>query len=230
MFWDRVAVVYDIFVHGINRKTHTALRKIVGDLIQPEDVVLECACGTGLLSQVIAGKCKALTATDFAPNMLKRAKKNCAAFRNITFRRADITALDDPDDAFDAVVAGNVIHLLDTPMRALSELNRVCKAGGKIIIPTYMNKERKGKTGVFAAAAGKAGADFKRQFTVENYRRFFLDAGYKDVTITLAQGRIPCAVAVMRKKDAHKGGLEAVPQAKGLAEDGPFETRKTGGR
>ena len=200
MFWDRVAGVYDLFVNVVNRKTHQALRSIVADLIQPEDRVLECACGTGLLTEVIAGKCKAMTATDFAPKMLKRAKKNCAAFGNITFRPADITALDWPDGAFDKVVAGNVIHLLDEPMKALGELNRVCRDGGQLIIPTYMNKDRKGKTSNFASAVGKAGADFKRQFTVDSYRRFFLDAGYRDVQITLADGRIPCAVAVMKKK------------------------------
>ena len=33
------------------------------------------------------------------------------------------------------------------------------------------------------------------------YRQFFLDAGYRDVKISLAEGRIPCAVAVMAKED-----------------------------
>ena len=75
MFWDRVAGVYDLFVNVINGKTHKALRRIVADLIEPDDIVLECACGTGLLSKVIAGKCKQLIATDFAPKMLKRAEK-----------------------------------------------------------------------------------------------------------------------------------------------------------
>ncbi len=200
MFWDRVAGVYDIFVNVINRKTHRALKQIVGGLIQPGDTVLECACGTGLLSAVIASKCKALTATDFAPNMLKMAEKNCSAFANVSFRQADILSLDFPDDAFDKAVAGNVIHLLDEPLKALDELNRVCRPGGTLIVPTYMNKNRKGNASGFASAVGKAGADFKRQFTVESYRRFFLDAGYMDVQITLAEGRIPCAVAVMTKK------------------------------
>jgi hypothetical protein len=65
-----------------------------------------------------------------------------------------------------------------------------------------MNKDRKGQTSGFASpcsAAGKAGADFKRQFTAVTYRQFFLDAGYEDVQITMADGRIPCAVAVMSK-------------------------------
>lgn len=202
MFWDSVAGVYDIFVNVINRKTHRALRAIVADHIQPGDRVLECACGTGLLTEVIAQRCARLTATDFAPRMLERAKKNCAAFDNVAFEPADITALKYADDSFDAVVAGNVIHLLDAPLQALHELDRVCKPGGRLIIPTYMNRDKAGKTSGFASAVGKAGADFKRQFTVESYRQFFLDAGYSDVTVQLAEGRIPCAVAVMRKRRA----------------------------
>ena len=54
MFLDKMAGVYDIFVNVINRKTHQKLKKIVSDLIGPDDTVLECACGTGLLSSVIA--------------------------------------------------------------------------------------------------------------------------------------------------------------------------------
>ena len=199
MFWDNVAGVYDIFVNIINRKTHRRLKEIVSDLVEPDDTVLECACETGLLSAVIAEKCRQLTATDFSEKMLKKAEKNCRAFRNITYDQADITALPCPDSSFDKVVAANVIHLLDNPLAAISELNRVCKDGGMLIIPTYMNKDDKGKTNGFSGAVGKAGADFKRQFTVESYRQFFLDAGYSDVEISLADGRIPCAVAVMRK-------------------------------
>ncbi len=199
MFWDRVAGVYDIFVNVINRKTHQKLKKIVSELIRPDDDVLECACGTGLLSSVIAPKCRHLTATDFSEKMLKRASGNCGRYRNITYARADITALPFADNSFDKVVAGNVIHLLDNPLTALRELNRVCRKNGMLIIPTYMNKAAEGKTNGFATTVGKAGADFKRQFTVECYRQFFLDAGYGEVRIILAEGRIPCAVAVMRK-------------------------------
>ena len=200
MFWDNVAGVYDVFVNVINRKTHQKLKRIVSSLIGPDDTVLECACGTGLLSAVIAEKCRQLTATDFSEKMLKKAEKNCRAFRNITYDQADITALPYPDSSFDKVVAGNVIHLLDNPLTALHELDRVLRDGGMLIIPTYMNKDSKGKTSGFSGAAQRAGADFKREFTVESYRQFFRDAGYPDVQIKLAEGRIPCAVAVMRKR------------------------------
>ena len=85
MFWDNVAGVYDIFANVINGKTHQKLKRIVSLLIEPDDTVLECACRTGLLSAVIAEKCRHLTATDFSEKMLKKAEKNCRSFCNITY-------------------------------------------------------------------------------------------------------------------------------------------------
>ncbi len=201
MFWDKAAGVYDIFVNVVNARAHRELKRIVGDLITADDEVLECACGTGMLSEVIAGRCRKLTATDYSANMLKKARKNLSAYNNVTFAKADITSLAYADESFDKAVAGNVIHLLDEPLKALAELNRVCRSGGYLIIPTYMNRNEKGQDSAFSQAVGKAGADFKREFTVNSYKQFFLDAGYPDVTITVAEGRIPCAVAVMRRKD-----------------------------
>ena len=200
MFWDNVAWVYDVFANGINRRTNKALCAVVESLIQPEDVVLECACGTGLLSGVIARKCRRLTATDFSEKMLQRAAKKLGKYANVTLEKADILRLAYPAERFDIVVAANVIHLLDAPYQALGALDKVCKPGGRIIIPTYMNRTEKGKTNRVSDAIGKAGADFKREFTPESYRQFFADAGYTDVRYTLCEGRIPCAVAVIHKE------------------------------
>jgi len=198
MFWDKVAGVYDIFANVINRKVHKELKTVVADLISPSDEVLECACGTGMLSAVIAPHCKTLIATDFSRKMLEKTKKKCAVYPNVEVREANILSLDYPDGCFDKVVAANVIHLLDEPEKALSELARVCKPSGTLIIPTYMNKDGKGKTSTFAKTVGKAGADFKRQFTESSYKDFFTENGFKDVTVVPIHGRIPCAVAVIR--------------------------------
>ena len=115
MFWDNVAGVYDIFANVINRKANRELCRVVGELISPGDEVLECACGTGLLSGVISMRCRSLVATDFSGKMLERAKRKYRGRGNIIFELADITKLSYPDERFDAVVAANVIHLLDEP-------------------------------------------------------------------------------------------------------------------
>ena len=200
MFWDKVAGVYDVFTHVINRKASLGMRDAVAALIGSDDEVLECACGTGLLTEAMAGRCKRLTATDFSEKMLLQAEKKCRAYGNVSFEQGNILALDYPDASFDVVVAANVIHLLDEPYRALSEMHRVCRPGGRLIIPTYMNQNKRGKTNGFAQAVGEASDVFKRQFTMESYQQFFRKAGYANVEYTLYKGRIPCAVAVITKE------------------------------
>ena len=143
MFWDKISPLYDLFENAYNHKVYAGTGKKVAEFIDSNDEVLECACGTGAISVCIAGKCKNLIATDFAPGMLKRAKKKCSKYDNVTFNKADITNLKVKDSHFDKVVAGNVIHLLPDPKKALEELERVVKPGGKIIIPTYINMSKK---------------------------------------------------------------------------------------
>ena len=128
--------------------------------------------------------------------MLKQARKKCGASPNVEIRSADILHLPFPDELFDVVIAANVIHLLDDPYKALSELDRVCKPGGKLIIPTYVNKD---KAKGFDKTIDKAGADFKQDFTYDSYQKFFSKAGYKNIRASLIDGRVPCAVAVITK-------------------------------
>ena len=143
MFWDKVAWVYDVFANVINRKANKALCAAVAELIRPTDEVLECACGTGLLTGVMAPRCRALTATDFSKEMLKRAERKYGKYPNIKFEQADITRLGYPDASFDAVVAANVIHLLDAPYAALRELDSM-QAGRPADHPHLYEPDRKG--------------------------------------------------------------------------------------
>lgn len=199
MFWDNVAGLYDVFEDVINGKVNRQLCAKVSGMIESSDRVLECACGTGMITKHMAPRCKELIATDFSTGMLKQTKKNCQAFANVKVRRANITELSCKDEVFDKVVAGNVIHLLDEPYKALAELERVCKKGGKIIIPTYVNHENAGKPNLLVTVLKKMGAGFKCQFDYESYKEFFKKAGYEKVEYHLVQGKIPCAIAVITK-------------------------------
>ena len=199
MFWDKVSPLYDVFETVYNGKVFNGTGKIVAAMIEPTDVVLECACGTGAISKFIAPVCKKLLATDYSAGMLKQAARKCRKYPNVLIRKADITDIKCRDDRFDKVVAGNVIHLLPEPEKALQELERVVKPGGLIIIPTYINMS-KGTGRVAVKFLEKLGADFKKQFDMEAYEQFFKDMGYEDVEYTVVEGRMPCAIAVIKKK------------------------------
>ena len=200
MFWDRIAQFYDLFENVYNGKVYKGLGNAVANAIEPTDCVLECACGTGAISKPIAAKCKKLIATDYSQKMLKRAKKKCKKLQNVEFALTDITKLEYEDNSFDKVVAGNVIHLLDDPFSALKELERVCRIGGQLIIPTYVNMENKGKPNVFVRAIDKAGAKFKQQFTYQSYQEFYEKAGYTNIQFDIVDGKMPCAIAFITKE------------------------------
>lgn len=199
MFWDKVSVLYDFFETVYNGKVYRGLGNKVAEEMEPGDIVLECACGTGAISKCIAPKCRQLIVTDFSIGMLKQAKRNCRNYHNVTVKRADMTQLRCRNDRFDKVVAGNVLHLLPDPYAAVKELERVCKPGGKIIIPTYINASE-GVNSKAVRLLEIAGADFKRQFDIQSYRGFFEEAGYHNVNLYIVDGRMPCAVAVIIKE------------------------------
>lgn len=199
MFWDNVSGLYDLFETVYNGKVYRGLGRKVAEEIEPDDVVLECACGTGAISRIIAPKCRKLVATDFSVGMLKQTARKCRVYDNVKVRRADMTHLKCRDNRFDKVVAGNVIHLLDNPHAALKELERVCKPGGKIIVPTYINASA-GVNRKAVRLLELAGADFKRQYDLQSYQKFFEDAGYENIAYFVLEGRMPCAVAVITKE------------------------------
>jgi len=200
MFWDKVAGVYDIFVNVFNRSVHKELRAVVADLIRPGSTVLECACGTGMLTEVMAPRCGRLVATDFSSKMLKRAERKCSVFENIKFEYADITCLQYSASSFDCVVAANVIHLVEDSSAAVAELVRVAKPGGTLVIPTYINKKSNGQDSGFSKTLARAGAGFKRQFDFDSYKKFISGCGLGDAEFILISGRVPCAVAIAKKE------------------------------
>lgn len=140
MFWDKIAGVYDLFENLYNGKVNEELCREVAELISADDEVLECACGTGMLSEHIAPKCKSIVATDFSRKMLERAEKKCRLYTNASFEYADILQLGYTDARFDKVIAANVIHLLDEPLKALTELVRVCKPGATFFPPLPLTR------------------------------------------------------------------------------------------
>lgn len=198
MFWDKVSPLYDFFETVYNRRVYLNTGKRVAAYLSEQDTVLECACGTGAISTAAAQKCRLLIATDMAEGMLRQTEKKCRRYGNVRVRRADLMHLRCRDARFDKVIAGNVIHLLDDPEAALRELMRVCKPGGAVILPTYINNEGTGKRAVVKLLE-KMGAQFRRQFDLASYRQFFADAGFPDAEISVVEGRMSCAVAVIRK-------------------------------
>ena len=199
MIWDRVAGIYDLTSGRRNREVNDKMVHFIASKVKAEDVVLECACGTGLITQVIQPLCGQLIATDLSVNMLAQTRKKCGKASNLTVELADITHLQYPSNSFDLVIAGNIIHLLNNPKKALDELSRVCRDGGRIIVPTYVQKDGE-KPSLWIKLLRFFGIPIKNSFSFKEYQQLFKDAGYSDVTYTFVEGKLSCAIAEINNR------------------------------
>lgn len=199
MFWDYIANFYDFFENLYNSKVNQELCKKVAERMSANDNVLECACGTGMISVHIATKCRSLVATDFSQGMLAKSRKSCKKIKNIRVEKANILHLEYPNESFDKVVAANVIHLLDQPDIAISELIRVCKKGGKIIIPTYIITKEHGISTILIRLINHFTKTFLYQFNEQSYKNFLKKLGYSQIDFEVINGRTACCIAVITK-------------------------------
>ncbi len=206
MFWDMIARLYDTVQGTFSRKSIALMCKAVADKIPEGAYVLDCAAGTGILTMAAAKKAKHVLCTDMSRAMLIEAMKKARRLgvHNVSFAKRDITALKDKDNTFEAVVAGNVIHLLDEPEKAFSELLRVTKVGGRVLIPTYLVAEGS----LLARTAVKIYRLFGyrgKAYNLDEYLQFISECaeknGCKLYRTEYISGIFPIGLAIITKED-----------------------------
>lgn len=101
--------------------------------IEPGAMVLDVGTGTGVLIPMLFRNSGQIVALDFAEEMLRRARAK--GFNgNIDYLIADVTNIPLCDSIFDVTVCySSFPHFHDKP-RALAEIKRVTRSGGKLFI------------------------------------------------------------------------------------------------
>lgn len=196
-FWDKIADFYDI-AERLNAKVYGEMCDITRRLVPRGAKVLDCAAGTGELSLAAAAKAGSVLCTDLSENMLKNARRKAEYYKltNISFELRNIFHLPEPDNTYDVVIAGNVLHLLNDPQAAVRELYRVLKPGGRLLLPTFTTKS-KGKMLIkFYMLLGFRPCE---NYSPSQYRNMLLDCGCGKVRTKLINGRFPCCYAVITK-------------------------------
>jgi SAM-dependent methyltransferase len=108
--------------------------------LAPGERVLEIGCGTGNLWRENAGRVPAgvtLVLADLSPGMLAEARARLAGLPLAPeLREADAQALPFPDESFDLVIANHMIYHVPDRARALREVRRVLRPGGRFVAST----------------------------------------------------------------------------------------------
>lgn len=117
--------------------------------IQPEQRVLDVACGPGFLTMALATQCAAAVGVDATDAFLAHARADAArrGLANIEFRQGDAERLPFDDATFDRVTCRAAFHHFPRPERVLAEMVRVMRRDGRVLIADMLGSEDPGKAG-----------------------------------------------------------------------------------
>jgi ubiquinone/menaquinone biosynthesis C-methylase UbiE len=183
--YSRVARVYDAWTFFTeSRSLRLALDSVA---IRDGESVLEVAVGTGVtFREILRRNARGRNVgIDLTEAMLRRARRKAEdSGANFELRQADARSLPFPDAAFDVVVNANMLGVVPESMfdAILSEMFRVLRPGGRVVIVTMMRPRSRLSSMVYRVGAiwlggwrdvdvepfvRRAGFDAIRRHTVE---------------------------------------------------------------
>ena len=117
-------------------------RHALPGLLDPEWVVGDLGCGSGALTELLAPFARRVVAVDDSEAMLAEASARVARYSNVELHRAALEALPLDDGALDLATLFLVLHHLPDPGKAVREVSRVMRPGGRLLIVDMLPHDR----------------------------------------------------------------------------------------
>ena len=134
--FDQVAPAYDrtntVLSMGNDRFWRAATTRAVAP--RAGQRILDLAAGTGASSVALARSGATVVAADFSPGMIAEGKRRHGGIANLSFVQADATDLPFADGEFDAVTMSFGLRNVNDQKKALAELLRVTRPGGRLVV------------------------------------------------------------------------------------------------
>lgn len=192
--WDAIAPGYDRYVAPQEVTLANDALRLVG--LEAGERFLDVAAGTGGLSLPAARLGAEVLATDWSPAMIERfeARVRDEGLSNAEGRVMDCHALDLADNGFDVTGSQFGVMLVPDQTRALREMVRVTKPGGRVLVIAYGSPAELEFLHFFVSALEAVAPDFSGvpddppplEFQVsdpEVLRRRLIDVGLKEVRV-----------------------------------------------
>jgi len=188
--WDKAARYYEGFWQQQLKPAQDKLLEMAN--LQPGERLIDTACGTGLVSFPAAekvGRMGFVLATDISDGMVQLGEEFAREknYTNISFERMDAEELTVPDAEYDVATCALGLMYVPDPVKALREMYRVIKPGGRAIVAVWEQRDRCGWAGVFEIVDKRVASEVCPMFfslgTGDRLKLSFEVAGFSNVII-----------------------------------------------
>jgi ubiquinone/menaquinone biosynthesis C-methylase UbiE len=135
----------------------------------------DLGCGGGQVSAALAPFVGHVIAVDASAAMLQAAKRRLHGVANVELRRGELEALPIDDARLDAATMMLVLHHVPEPARALAEVARVLKPGGRALVVDMQPHDRES----YRQQMGHVWLGFGE----DHVRRIFSETGLEELRI-----------------------------------------------
>jgi ubiquinone/menaquinone biosynthesis C-methylase UbiE/DNA-binding transcriptional ArsR family regulator len=111
-------------------------------LIDPNLVVGDLGCGTGQLTEVVAPHVRRVISVDGSEDMLEAARYRLSGASNVDIRQGELETLPIEPGELDVAMLSLVLHYSPEPPRALAEVGRVVRTGGRVLVVDMLPHDR----------------------------------------------------------------------------------------
>ena len=186
--WDRAVTAYEEGWRAQLEPAHSLMLDMAD--LRPGERVLDVACGTGLVTFRMAeavGERGAVVGTDISGEMVETARRVAAErdLANASFERADAEGLPFADSTFDAAACGLGLMYVPDPVKALCEMRRVLRPGGRAAVAVWGARRNCGWAEIFPITDARVASEVCPMFfhlgTKDMLARSFAAAGFSDV-------------------------------------------------
>ncbi|EFL51543.1 Methyltransferase type 11 [Solidesulfovibrio fructosivorans JJ]] len=137
-FWKATAEGYDAWIASDFQDQYEVNWSILAKHVTPNSRLLDVGCGPGTLSIRLSRRCREVWGVDVTPEMIRVAEEKLACEpANVCFQEADACDLPFENHTFDTVISVNALQTMDRPETAISEMHRVLRPGGELLLITY---------------------------------------------------------------------------------------------
>jgi ubiquinone/menaquinone biosynthesis C-methylase UbiE len=214
--WDKAAAAYERYWQ--EQLEPAQIRLLATAALQPGERVLDVACGTGLVTFRVAtatGPRGEVVGVDISERMVETAGALARerGIGNVTFARMEAEDLRLPEASFDAALCALGLMYVPDPCKALMQMRRVLKAGGRAVAAVWGQRDRCGWAEIFPIVDARVQSEvcplFFQLGTRDTLERTFRAAGFTEVQ----HERLPAVLRYASPDDACGAAFAGGPVA-----------------